>query len=454
MDADAKERQHLSADALYRGVRSTFDAVADARSAAAEIPLGDALMAGFAVFALKAPSLLAFDDQRRNDEANLKALFHLQYVPSDTQMRTILDEVDPQELRPAYTDVFRQLQRGKALEPFVFFQGHYLMALDGTSYFSSEKIHCSSCLEKKSRNGKVSYSHQMLGAALVHPDRKEVIPLCPEPIIKQDGDTKNDCERNASRRFFGHFRREHPKLPVIVVADALSANAPLIADLRAHDFRFILGVKPGSHGFLFEQMRTAAETGHAHVLTLQDADGTIHHYRWLEQASLNESNPDVLVTMIEYWEIPPKGSKAPLRHFSWVTDLPVSEESVPLLVRGGRARWHIENETFNTLKNQGYHFDHNFGHGSKNLSVVFALLMMLAFLVDQTTQLCDVLFQAALKHVRRKCRLWENVRAIFRYVQVTSMRQLYGLMLSDYKATPSTDQTPPRDDATAMDNSS
>jgi hypothetical protein len=170
----------------------------------------------------------------------------------------------------------------------------------------------------------------MLGAALVHPDRKEVIPICPEPIIKQDGDTKNDCERNASRRFFGHFRREHPKLPVIVVADVLSANAPLIADLRDHDFRFILGVKPGSHAFLFEQLRTAAETGQAQVLTWQDADGTIHHYRWLEKASLNESNPDVLVTMIEYWQIPPKGSKAPLRHFSWVTDLPVTEETVPV----------------------------------------------------------------------------------------------------------------------------
>jgi hypothetical protein len=436
MYSDAKERQHLSADALYQLVRSTFRAVADARSAAAEIPLGDALMAGFAVFALKAPSLLAFDDQRRNDEANLKSLFGIQHVPSDSQMRTILDEVDPQELRPAYTDVFRQLQRGKALEPFVFFQGHYLMALDGTSYFSSEKIHCPSCLEKKSRNGQTSYSHQMLGAALVHPDRKEVIPLCPEPIIKQDGDTKNDCERNASRRFFGHFRREHPKLPVIVVADALSANAPLIADLRDHDLRFILAIKPGSHAFLFERMRTAAETGQAQVLTLQDADGTLHHYRWLEKASLNESNPDVLVTMFEYWEIPPKGSKASLRHFSWVTDLPVNQDSSPVLVRGGRARWHIENETFNTLKNQGYHFDHNFGHGVKNLSVVFALLMMLAFLVDQTMQLCDVLFQAALKHARRKCRFWEKIRGLFQHFHLTSMRHVHELLLSDYKATP------------------
>jgi hypothetical protein len=432
MDA-AKERQHLSADALYRLVRSTFREVADPRSATAAIPRSDALMAGFAVFALKAPSLLAFDDQRRNDETNLKSLFGLQQVPCDTQMRTILDDIDPQLLRPVFTNVFRQLQRGKALEPFVFFQGQYLLALDGTSYFSSEKIHCSSCLEKKSRNGKVAYSHQLLGAALVHPDLKEVIPLCPEPIIKQDGDAKNDCERNASRRFLAHFRREHPKLPVIVVEDALSANAPHLADLRDHDLRFIIGIKPGSHACLFEQMQTAYETSLAHVLTLVDSAGTLHHYRWLEKASLNEAHADVLVTMVEYWEIPTKG---PIRHFSWITDLPVHEETAPVIARGGRARWHIENETFNTLKNQGYHFDHNFGHGNKNLSVVFALLMMLAFLVDQSMQLCDLLFQAVLKHVRRKCRLWEKIRGMFEHFHLTSMRQLHELLLSDYKATP------------------
>jgi hypothetical protein len=438
MDFDAKERQHLSADALYRLVRSTLHEIALPRSAGATITLGDALMAGFGIFALKLPSLLAFDEERRSDEANLKSLFGFQQVPSDTQMRIILDDVHPQLLRPAFTGVFRQLQRGKALEPFVFFQGHYLLALDGTTYFSSEKIHCPSCLEKKSRNGKTTYSHQMLGAVLVHPDLKEVMPLCPEPIIKQDGDTKNDCELNASRRLLAHFRREHPKLPVILVADALSANAPLLAELSPYEIRFIIGIKPGSHGFLFEQMRTACETGHAHVLTLVDAKGTLHHYRWLEKASLNESNADVLVTMLEYWEIPVKG---PIRNFSWVTDLPVNEETAPTLAAGGRARWHIENETFNTLKNQGYHFDHNFGHGLKNLSVVFALLMMLAFLVDQSMQLCDLLFQAVLKHLRRKCRLWEKIRALFHHFQLTSMRQIHQLLLEDYKATPPTDSS-------------
>jgi hypothetical protein len=414
-------------------VRLGFHKIPDHRSGSVEVSLADALLAAFALFALKAPSLLAFDQRRRHDQFNLKSLFGLKQIPCDTQMRTILDEVDPGQLRTSFTDVFRQLQRGKALEPFVFFQGQYLLALDGTSYFSSEKIHCDSCLEKKSRNGKIAYSHQMLGAVLVHPDRQEVIPLCPEPIIKQDGQTKNDCERNATRRFLAHFRREHPCLPVIVLEDALSANAPHIADLDAYRLPFIIAIQPGSHASLFAQMEAAFHQGQAQVLTLEDSQSTLWHYRWLDHASLNESHPDVLVTMLELWELQANGT---LRQFSWITRLPVTEATAPLLACGGRARWHVENETFNTLKNQGYQYDHNFGHGHNHLSVVFALLMMLAFLVDQTIQLCDHLFQALWAKLGSKRSLWEQIRGAFHYFQVTSLRQLYQLILSNYKATP------------------
>ena len=204
-----------------------------------------------------------------------------------------------------------------------------------------------------------------------------------------------------------------------MVEDALSSNAPHLDDLRAADLRFIIGVKPGSHAFLFAQMQTASDAGRTCVLNLQDAGGVQHHYRWLEKASLNESNADVLVTMIDYQETHPNGT---IRHFSWITDLPVDSETVPTIARGGRARWHIENETFNTLKNQGYQFDHNFGHGYKNLSVVFAFLMMLAFLVDQTQQLCCPLFQAAWEKLKTKRRLWEVIRHLFHTFLFNSLR--------------------------------
>src|SRR5256712_10477185 len=121
-------------------------------------------------------------------------------------MRAILEPVAPAWLRPLFTSLFRQLQRGKALEEMMFLDGYYLLALDGTGYFSSQTIHCDSCLHKVHRNGAITYYHQLLGAAILHPDRREVIPLMPEPIIKQDGTEKNDCERHAAKRFMTKLR--------------------------------------------------------------------------------------------------------------------------------------------------------------------------------------------------------------------------------------------------------
>src|SRR5215468_10786875 len=172
-----KVRKHLCADALLRSIQDFFSHIPDHRKGDTEIPLGDALMSAFAMFSLKSPSLLAFDKVRAED--NLQSLYGIGRVPCDTAMREILDPVDPEHLRPAFAGVFRHLQRGKALAEMIFVEGHYLLALDGTGSFSSKEIHCHSCLETHHRNGTVTYSHQMLGAALIHPDKREVIPLMP-----------------------------------------------------------------------------------------------------------------------------------------------------------------------------------------------------------------------------------------------------------------------------------
>jgi hypothetical protein len=420
--ATGEARKDLSADALFRSLRSQFGSLPDPRSGEVEIPLGDALMSAFAMFSLKDPSLLAFDDRRRDPNDNFRAIYGINRVPSDSQMRDILDPLDPADLRPGFREVFRRLQRGKVLERFVYLDDHYLLTLDGTTYFSSSKIHCPSCLVKNHRNGTVTYSHQLLGATLVHPDLKEVIPLAPEPIIQQDGQTKNDCERNATRRWLKRFRQEHPQLPVIVVEDALSANAPHLRDLREAGVHYIIGVKPGDHAFLFAHLQTLDEAGQMQVLTLEDpATGVVHHFRSCKGVPLNESNPDELVNVLEYWEIHPDGK---IQHFSWITDFVLTSDNVRDIMRGGRARWKIENETFNTLKNQGYHLEHNYGHGEQNLSVVLALLMMLASLVDQVQQACCPLFQAAWQKMKTKRHLWEEIRNHFHMLVYDSMKEL------------------------------
>lgn len=421
MDLSVKAtRKNLSAHALFQTIRAGFDKIADVRAGKPDITLTDALMSAFAMFALKDPSLLAFDERRDDPSDNFRSIYGIDMVPSDSHMRTILDPILPDHLRPVFAAIFRELQRGKVLEDYVFLDGYYLLALDGTGYYSSNKICCNSCLVKHHRGGSVSYSHQLLGAAIVHPDLKEVIPLAPEPIVQQDGVVKNDCERNATRRWLKHFRQEHSHLKVIVIEDALSSNAPHLRDLRDANARFILGVKPGDHAFLFRHLREADAAGRTQTLTQTDK-GIVHHFRWHHDVPLNESNPDELVHVVEYWELHANGK---VQYFSWITDLTPTAESVYALMRGGRARWKIENETFNTLKNQGYHLEHNFGHGEKNLSVVFALLMMLAFLVDQVQQHCCPLFQAARNKVRTNRYFWEQIRHAFRAFVFASFTDL------------------------------
>ena len=414
-----KGQKYLCADALFRLLHENFACIADDGADDVEIPLDDALMSAFAMLSLKAPSLLSFDKQRA--EGNLQTIYGIDRVPCDTRMRERLDPVAPESLRHSFQLVFRQLQRGKALEPLVFLEGHYLVALDGTEYFSSKTIHCASCLHKEHRNGSITYCHQMLGAAIIHPDFREVIPLMPEPIVKQDGTQKNDCERNAAKRFISKLRQDHPHLPFIITEDALSSNAPHIETLHDYGCHYILGVKEGDHTSLFTQVQAAEEAGHVPYYERHDrAAEVVHEFRFVNDLPLNGSRGDVRVNFIEYWERGP----AQVQHVSWVTDLRVSKRNVYKLMRGGRARWKIENETFNTLKNQGYHFEHNYGHGEQNLSVVFAMLMMLAFLVDQTQQLCCALFRAVWAKFGSKRLLWERMRALFYDYCLHSMREL------------------------------
>jgi hypothetical protein len=423
-----RQRRYLHFDALIQQARRHFEQLPEPRRAPT-FPLADVLMAGLALFSLKDPSLLAFC--RRVVDHNLRSVFGLQAIPSDTQMRTILDEVGPDQIHPLFKDVFRQLQRGQVLKEYVFLEGCYLVALDGVEYFRSKEVHCERCLTCQHQNGEVSYYHQMLGAVIVHPDLPEVIPLAPEPIQRPDGQCKNDCERNAARRWLKRFRQDHPHLPIIVIEDALSSNAPHLRDLLAARAHFILVVKPGDHTHLFEQVSQREEAGQAGLKEVVEAStGTVHRYVFVAGVGINEANQEVRVNFLRYQE---RNAQGEMREWTWVTDLELSADNVVLVARGGRTRWHIENETFNTLKNQGYHFEHNYGHGQKNLAVVMAQLMMLAFLIDQVQQRCNPLFRLAWEKKGPKCALWETVRHLFATFEVASMREIYEAIAYGYE---------------------
>jgi hypothetical protein len=420
--------ESISASSLIQTVRAGFAAIEDHRASNKTISLSDALMSGFAMFSLKDSSLLEFDQRRQAKDENLKEIYGIENIPCDTHIRTILDPVEPTGLRPIFKDVFRLVEQNHFLAQMVFMNKYYLVSLDGSGYYCSKKVHCASCLQKQHKNGETSYYHQLLAAAIVHPDSAVVIPLAPEPIVKQDGETKNDCERNAAKRFLAQLRQDHPDLPLIITEDALSANAPHIRELQTYNLHYILGVKEGDHAFLFDYVETAHQAGQTTVYE-QQIKGVIHRFRFINQVPLNASNQDLLVNFIEYWEISPSQTQ----HFCKITDFTVTKFNVFELMSGGRTRWKIENETLNTLKNQDYHLEHNYGHGQQHLSLVFVLLMMLAFLVDQVQQLASSLFQAVLKKEGSRKRLWDHMRALFYTLPFSSLDDIFRALLYGYK---------------------
>lgn len=418
----------LSCSNLIQIVRNSFLRIKDISKRKPTMSLVDNLMSGFAVFSLKYPSLLQFDQHSTEEmvKHNLKSVYEITQAPSDTQMRERLDEVDPNKLRKTFQSLFGQCQRSNRLELFKYYDNRYLMPLDGTGYFYSKEVHCENCCVKKHRDGSVSYYHQMLSGAIVHPDQKVVLPFAPEAIMKSDGSTKNDCERRSAERFLDHLKREHPHLSLTITGDGLFSNGPFIKRLKQGSHAFILVAKPKDHSALFEEFNSLPRSSYQ-----MKQDKVTHRFEWINKLAINDSHPDCLVNVLEYWEEHENGKQ---QHWVWVTDFLLSEKNVYQIMRGGRARHKIENETFNTLKNQGYQFEHNFGHGKKHLSTVFAYLMVLAFFVDQLQQLGCKTFNKALARLKTKKSLWERKRSIFFNFFIGSLKDLWNALAYGHRA--------------------
>ncbi|GAB6161167.1 hypothetical protein JCM12298_03260 [Desulfothermus naphthae] len=130
---------------------------------------------------------------------------------------------------------------------------------------------------------------------------------------------------------------------------------------------YILVAKLKDHKLLIEWVSKQKRMGNVPRVEYKDKKGRKHVYEWINDVQLNGFD----TTLVNYFEYKIIGEEKINYRNSWITDISLSRDNIEHLVRGGRSRWKIENETFNTLKNQGYHLEHNFGHGKKNLSIIF-----------------------------------------------------------------------------------
>ena len=424
-----KRQQKLTFDSLMQTLSETFARLPDHRRSNASYPLADVLRSAFAMFSLKSPSLLSFREQTRQERRNLRAIYHLKDIPSDTQMRAALDPVAPAPLRALFATLFATLHTAGVVKEYHYWQRHVIVAVDGVEHFASTKVHCPHCTTRTRRNGATSYHHAGLAAVLLHPDHEEVFPLDFEPILNQDGDRKNDCERTAARRLCAALHEHYPDLAFLLVEDALYANAPHLRQIIGYGWGYVLNVKPDSHRSLVKQFAGRLESGQVSQLRRTDERGVRHDFAWTSGLCLCESATDVKVNYLRYEQTDTKGV---VTHWTWITNLPLAARTVERVMRAGRSRWQIENETFNTLKNQGSHFEHNYGHGTQNLATVLAVLMLLAFTVDQIQQRCWKLFRQVRAGLRTKAKLWDSLRSLFKVLLFRTMEALYRRMASLY----------------------
>lgn len=431
-------KKHLSFTAIRQMIAENFTAIKDSRAANSSNTIADVMLSGLACMYYQSPSLLEFQRrmEKREQRNNLRSMFTVKDLPTDQGMRNIIDKVDSQEaFRPIFKELFSRLQRGKHLEQYQTLPGKYLLNVDGTQYYSSDSIGCNKCLIRGTKKHQYN-CHQALQGAIVKAGLRQVIPVMPEEICAQDGERKEDCESNAFKRFLARFRKDHDKLGIIINADALYATTPIITTIHEHKANYIFKIEAANHKTLIRNVDHTDKTK-TEALSLRKNRMVIE---WVNDIELFSST-NVRTNYMEAWELVPQkdGSLRSQYYGKWITDIEITQDNAKTLIDAARARWKIENECFNSLKNHGYNMDHNYGHGSENMSFNFYNFILLAFTMHQIHQLTDKLFQEMRSRFGRLGWLWEEIRAMVHRLYFVSMESLWELLAKDNEYEP-----PPR----------
>ena len=405
-----------------------------------EYRLSDILMSGFGMFFFQEPSLLQYQERllKKKGRCNLHSMFGVSDVPKDSQMRERLDEVEPERVRAVLPRLFERVRRSGWVTDWKneISQGrdagsYYVMALDGTDYFSSEAINCPQCLVRRDKSEAVHYRHTVVAGTLVKAGSHRIWPLDAEVCRPQDGSEKQDCELQAGKRLIKRVRQEHPHLRLIVTGDDLYSHVPFVQECAQHRLHYVLVAKPDSHKELFEwvaELETIGESAHVAWRVGPACQRKSYEARIVRGLPLR-GDGCVEVNFCEVWERDKTGRQT--YHNSWVTDLEVSANNVSEIVAMGRAKWKIENEQFNVQKNHGYHLKHNYGHGKKNLSAVFYYLNVLAYITHIILEKGDRLFQQCRGAISRREEMWNVIRTMVNFVWWESWRAMLEYILSD-----------------------
>ncbi len=420
-------------DNLVSSFRSVMKKFPDKRRGNnSQYAIEDAAAGAFSIFFTQSPSFLAFQDsmQKTKGKSNAQTLFSMNEIPSDNHIRTLLDGVHPSYVFPIFNYIFNGLNELGHLDTFRSINNNLLVPLDGTQYFSSNKIHCDNCSTKKHKDGTVTYSHSVITPVIVAPGNSKVIALPPEFITPQDGRKKQDCENTAAKRWVHQYGPVYKDLDITILGDDLYCHQPLCVSMLDEGINFILVCKPDSHKILYEWLQELEVMGEIQTVVVKRWTGKcteIDTYRFVNQVPLRDGEDALLINWCEL--VTTQGGKVIYRN-SFVTNHKITKEKVKEIVTAGRARWKIENENNNILKTKGYHLEHNFGHGKKHLSSLLLTLNLLAYLFHTMLEIMDVKYKLIRDDLPTRKTFFDDVRALTRYICFRSWNDMLTFMMA------------------------
>jgi hypothetical protein len=430
---DGNMFEELGLDRLVKRIKQSFGEFCDVRTGQnTQYDMVDAGMGAFSVFFTQSPSFLSYqqDMKQRKGRSNAESLFGMVQIPSDNQIRSLLDPVAPSYVSGVFRDIYHRLDRAGVLQGYRSPAHGLLIAVDGTEYFSSQKIHCEQCSCRELSNGKINYFHSVLTPVIVQPGNERVITLEPEYITPQDGKEKQDCEIEAGKRWVDKYGDFYAKQGVTILGDDLFSRQPYCLKLKDKQLHFILVCKPDSHPALYEMVDFLAANQVLGIYQKRRWNGNyaeIYTYRYANRLPLRGDQEAIEVNWCEL-TITREDTGEQLYKNAFITDFEVTVTTVEAIVQDGLTRWKVENENNNVLKTKGYHLEHNFGHGSQYLASLLLSLNLLAFLFHTVLDLVDQKYRLIRQALRTRQKFFQHIEALLCYIQFSNWDELFSFM--------------------------
>jgi len=347
--------------------------------------LVELIMACIAMSLFKADSRNAFNNERQegNFKDNYQKIFKMRLPHMDT-VDNVMRRINADELQQLKTDLIRILLEKKTLHKFRLFNKWFVIAVDGTGVMKFSKRHCEQCLTTTSKKGKVTYFHHVLEAKLICPNGF-ALSIATEWIENPETDfDKQDCEMKAFPRLAEKINTMFPRLPICITADGLYPNQTFFGICKGNHWSFIVTFKDGNLPSVWQEVTILREitTDNNYQQTIFRKKKKINRdYTWLNEIDYQGFQLN-WIECNETVENPESGEKTVTR-FVHVTDLKVDRSTAAKISQTGRLRWKIENEGFNTQKNQGYNLKHKFSRTNLIAAKNYYQCIQIAHLINQ-----------------------------------------------------------------------